>query len=78
MVGSIQTIDGPTVEGLGFATFDNDEIASMQGAIDAVCAELGVRPGDRARREAIATRVIRSFAGGRRQPLNLVNAGLES
>ena len=61
-----------------FGAFNNDEIARMEGAIDAVCAELGIRTSDHVRRQAVATRIMRSYADGRRQPLNLVHAGLDA
>lgn len=43
-------------------------------AVDAVCDELGIR--DRRGRALIARRVAEAYARGRRQPLNLVDAGL--
>lgn len=57
--------------------FNTDELAVMQGAIEAVCAELGIKPTDSARREAVAGNVMRSWSAGGRMPLNLVAAGLD-
>lgn len=51
-----------------------DDLERMQGAIDAVCGELGIRQGPE--REAVARRVFAAYETGRRQPLNLVDAGL--
>lgn len=57
--------------------FETHELAIMQGAIEAVCAELGIKPTDRARREAVAGKVMLSWSAGGRMPLNLVAAGLD-
>lgn len=54
--------------------YTSDDLARMQGAIDAVCVELGIPKGPA--RETVARRVIAAYQTGRRQPLNLVDAGL--
>lgn len=65
-------------EGIGRSgVFDAGDMSEMQNAIDAVCAELGVRETDRARRERIAGCVMQSWAAGHRTPLRLVSAGLD-
>lgn len=56
--------------------YSSDDMAQMQGAIDAVCGELGIPRG--ARRDAIARRVIAAYESGSRLPLNLVHAGLDA
>lgn len=56
--------------------FNPQELAHMQSVIDAVCAELGLSTHERARREAIAQRVMGAYRRGARLPLNMVNAGL--
>ena len=58
--------------------FDAEEMAAMENAIEAVCAELGIRRNDSASRERVAGHVMRSWASGHRLPLNLVQAGLDS
>ncbi|WP_295814743.1 hypothetical protein [uncultured Nitratireductor sp.] len=58
--------------------YDADEMAAMENAIEAVCSELGIKRNDKKSRERIAGHVMRSWASGRRMPLNLVQAGLES
>ena len=50
--------------------------AEMKLAIDAVCAELGLKKNEHERRRAVRERVIEAYRHGRRQPLNLVDAGL--
>jgi hypothetical protein len=57
-------------------SYTSDDMAQMQGAIDAVCGELGFGKGPQ--REAVARRVMAAYETGRRQPLNLVDAGLGS
>jgi len=54
--------------------YSSDDMTRMQGAIDAVCGELGIPGG--ARRDAVARRVIAAYESGSRLPLNLVHAGL--
>jgi len=54
--------------------YTSDDLARMQGAIDAVCVELGIPRGPA--REIVARRVIAAYNTGRRHPLNLVDAGL--
>ena len=54
--------------------YTSDDLARMQGAIDAVCFELGIPKGPA--RETVARRVIAAYETGRRHPLNLVDAGL--
>jgi hypothetical protein len=55
--------------------YTSDDMERMQGVIDAVCSELGIAKG-RPEREAVARRVLAAYETGRRQPLNLVDAGL--
>jgi hypothetical protein len=52
------------------------ERAVVKQAIEAVCAELGLEDGERARRRAVRERIVEAYRLGRRQPLNLVDAGL--
>lgn len=54
--------------------YSSDDMACMQGAIDAVCGELGIARGPQ--RDAVARRVIAAYDTGKRLPLNLVDAGL--
>lgn len=56
--------------------YNSRDMAIMRDAIDAVCGELGIARGSTAAREAVAKRVIAAYDTGRRQPLNLVHAGL--
>lgn len=56
---------------------DDHERADIEGAIDAVCAELGVTAHD-VRRERVVCGVVASWRHGRRQPLNLVSGGLDA
>lgn len=56
--------------------FAPHELASMQSVIDAVCSELGVTERERARRHAVAERVMAAYRTGFRLPLNMVHAGL--
>jgi hypothetical protein len=56
--------------------FTPHELADMQSVIDAVSLELGLNEADTHRREALAERVMAAYRGGRRLPLNMVNAGL--
>jgi len=56
--------------------FGAHERAEMKQAIDAVCAELGLKKSELDRRHAVRQRVIDAYRDGRRQPLNLVDAGL--
>lgn len=57
--------------------YEAEDIAAMEKAIEAVCSELGVGRGDRRAREHVAGNVMRSWASGRRMPLNLVQAGID-
>lgn len=50
----------------------------MKQAIDAVCDELGIPAGARSRRAAVAEGVAEAYRLGRRQPLYLVDAGLDA
>lgn len=52
------------------------ELATMQPIIDAVCGELGVTTREKARRKAVADRVMAAYSRGSRLPLNMVSAGL--
>lgn len=54
--------------------YSSDDMAQMQGAIDAVCGELGLFRD--VQRQAVARRVIAAYESGPRLPLNLVHAGL--
>lgn len=56
--------------------FAPHELADMQPVIDAVCVELGVTAREKARRNAVAERVMAAYSRGPRQPLNMVHAGL--
>ena len=56
--------------------FAPHELADMQPVIDAVCIELGVTGREKARRNAIAQRVMAAYKRGSRLPLNMVSAGL--
>ncbi|WP_367718446.1 hypothetical protein AB2N04_08940 [Nitratireductor sp. GISD-1A_MAKvit] len=58
--------------------FDADEMTAMENAIEAVCSELGIKRSDSTSRERVAGHVMRSWTSGRRLPLNLVQAGLDS
>ncbi|WP_265517059.1 hypothetical protein [Nitratireductor luteus] len=53
------------------------DIAAIAGAVDAVCDELGIERTDMVGRERVASRMMRSWAAGRRTPLGLVQAGLD-
>ncbi|MCR4268527.1 hypothetical protein [Nitratireductor sp. ZSWI3] len=57
--------------------YDAEDMAAMESAIEAVCSELGIGRSDRKTRERVAGHVMRSWADGRRMPLNLVQAGLD-
>lgn len=59
---------------LADGAYSSDDLARMEGAIDAVCGELGIPRGPG--REAVARRVLAAYQTGRRHPLNLVDAGL--
>lgn len=56
--------------------FAVEELADVQPVIDAVCRELGVTAKEKARRDAVAKRVMAAYRGGTRQPLDMVHAGL--
>lgn len=56
--------------------FAPHELASMQSVIEAVCSELGVTAREKARRMAVAERVMSAYRHGERLPLNMVSAGL--
>lgn len=58
------------------SVFAPSEIASMESVVDAVCLELGVTLSEKARRKAVAQRVIAAYERGNRLPLNMVSAGL--
>lgn len=57
--------------------YDTKDLAEIRSAVEAVCAELGIDRTDQVNRERVASRVIRSWALGRRTPLGLVQAGLD-
>jgi hypothetical protein len=59
-----------------FGVFAPHELASMQSVIEAVCSELGVTTRERARRRAVADRVVAAYREGSRLPLDMVHAGL--
>jgi len=73
MTGSV-SIPREGVIRLADGAYSSDDLAQMEGAIDAVCGELGIPRGPG--REAVARRVLAAYQTGRRQPLNLVDAGL--
>ena len=56
--------------------FAPHELAHVQPVIDAVCGELGLAANERARRRAVAERVMAAYRRGRHLPLNMVDAGL--
>lgn len=58
------------------SSYNRQDMAAMRDAIDAVCGELGISRGSNEAREEVAKRVMAAYANGRRQPLNLVHAGL--
>lgn len=58
------------------SSYNPQDMARMREVVDAVCGELGIARGSTARREAVARRVMAAYDTGRRQPLNLVQAGL--
>ena len=58
------------------AVFAPHELAHMQPVIDAVCGELGLNANEKARRRAVAERVMAAYRRGRHLPLNMVDAGL--
>ena len=58
------------------AVFAPHELAAMQPIIDAVCGELGLTAREKARRRAVAERVMAAYRRGRQQPLSMVAAGL--
>lgn len=62
--------------GISGGSYSSDDMAQMQGAIDAVCSELNIAKGPQ--RDAVARRVMAAYETGRRQPLNLVDAGLSA
>lgn len=62
--------------GEGVGAYSSDDMVSMRGAFDAVCAELGVARADDDRRDMIARRILTAYETGRRAPLYLVHAGL--
>ncbi|UUP16311.1 hypothetical protein [Nitratireductor thuwali] len=57
--------------------YDERDLTELAGAVDAVCAELGIERTDVVARERVAGRMMRSWAAGRRTPLGLVQAGLD-
>ena len=73
MTGRAKVPHSGTISASG-GTYSSDDMAQMQGAIDAVCGELGIAMGPE--RDAVARRVMAAYQTGRRQPLNLVDAGL--
>lgn len=73
MTGSVKTQRDEVVIALRGA-YSSDDMAQMQGAIDAVCGELGISRGSQ--RDIVARRVIAAYESGSRLPLNLVHAGL--
>ncbi len=58
------------------SAYSAQDMATMRDAIDAVCGELGIAQGPHSAREAVAKRIMAAYAKGKRQPLNLVHAGL--
>ncbi len=59
----------------GFSPRDCHEV---RAAADAVCAELGLATGELDRRRAVEERIKAAYMRGRRQPLYLVDAGLQA
>jgi hypothetical protein len=51
-------------------------IREINGALDAVCNELGIARFETKRRDAVAKRIEAVWRKGRTQPLDLVDAGL--
>lgn len=70
------TMKPSTGERAAKPVFAPHELADMQLVIEAVCVELGVTTLEKARRKAVAERVMAAYRGGSRQPLNMVHAGL--
>jgi hypothetical protein len=64
-------VQGPT----GSVMTADEQIKQV---VDALCAEFGVSAEARWRRETIEKRVARAYSDGRRQPLDLVEAGLRA
>lgn len=58
--------------------YDATDLASIRGAVEAVCAELGITREDQMSRERVASHIMRSWETGHRTPLGLVKAGLDS
>ncbi|MGY6710710.1 MAG: hypothetical protein ACXIVF_20500 [Rhizobiaceae bacterium] len=58
------------------STFGPAERAEIKLAVDAVCAELGLKKSEHERRRVVKERVLDAYLHGRRQPLYLVAAGL--
>ena len=58
------------------SSYNRSDMAAMRDAIDAVCGELGIAQTSTDAREEVAKRVMAAYDTGRRQPLNLVHAGL--
>jgi hypothetical protein len=62
---------------------NNDDVepgahAEIEGAIDAVCCELGFDHRSDERRRRVAHGVVSTWRSGRRLPLNLVSAGFDA
>ncbi|MCV0408588.1 MAG: hypothetical protein K5872_20440 [Rhizobiaceae bacterium] len=68
-------VQGPPV--LDF-DLDDAERADIEGAIDAVCDELGLSGEWDLRRQRVASGVVASWRHGHRLPLNLVSGGLDA
>jgi hypothetical protein len=54
------------------------ERLEVKAVAEIVCAELGLAQAERKRRKAVEERIKAAYLGGRRQPLYLVDAGLEA
>ena len=50
---------------------------AIRPVVEAVCDELGIPGRERARRAAVEERILAAWHRGPRQPLDLVQAGLE-
>ena len=55
---------------------DADYARITAGVVEAVCQELGIGEAETDRRLDVERRIATAYGAGRRQPLNLVTAGL--
>lgn len=54
----------------------SSSVRDINGALEAVCDELGIGRFETKRRNAVAQRIEAAWLTGRTQPLDLVDAGL--